>query len=185
MKKSRKKGFSITQVMAVSVILSFTILQMYRNVTNVIESNQLTLEKREAFNTAEYLYMHLVGADNTDIYNVVESSDVAVYEWDDCRQSSNPIRGSFTNRGFCRGLFDPNLNINYERDQVYLYVYKHDQATFTQIQNTGTYHQVMRDFASNYNDEFYYTAQNHIYGVSVVVEYDDYTKELIYNQVIG
>lgn len=181
-----KKGISLTQVLAVSIILSFSVLQIYRLVNQSFENNIKALESREAFNNSEFIYLNLFSADNSGIFVDVESNEVVMYDYNNCTLASEPLRSAFTSQSYCRSLFEPNLNYTYANDQVKIYIYKHDQTTFDLLADpANNYPLKLREYAANYSGELYYSGIIKIYGVSIIVEFDNYTNTTIYNQVIG
>ncbi len=187
-----KKGFTYAQVIAASIIISFMTISMINTVKQYMDNTELAIERREVFNATQNLYHHLEATDNSAIFAIIEAdfqgNGIEVLTYADC--NSAPLNTIFTDLTFCRTIFAPTASYSLAEDQLEVYVYKHNEASFLELSTNTSYPAVLRDYATEvYNsftsEDYYYKSNNPIYGISIVSKFDYYTKVQIFNQVIG
>ncbi len=187
-----KKGFTYAQVIAASIIISFMTISMINTVKQYMDNTELAIERREIFNATQNLYHHLEATDNSAVFALLEAdlqgNGVEVLTYADC--NSAPLNTIFTDVTFCRSIFAPVASYTIATDQIEVYIYKHNEASFLELSTNTAYPAILREYAAEvYStfapEDYYYKSNNPIFGISIVSKFDYYTKVQNFNQVIA
>jgi competence protein ComGC len=154
--KLNNRGISLIEVMAATVVLSYAILMISNNVTNMIKLNEVTADRVEAFNNAELLANNFTVLENSGLAASLNpvGTEVSTYTLDDC--DNGGALESILGEVYCQELFSPDYNITYEEGDIVMYVFESLESNFNHIINGG-YSEALTSYAENYTSDYYST----------------------------